>query len=95
VPLVDHCHNVLLALESVQIPENALVPLVYQDTFLLGSYRAQESHQEVDPAAIHGLRECLAPSHVKGVHEIVVLRGPAASDVNSFPQTAPEVGVGV
>lgn len=51
VPLVDNSDGVL-CLEAENLTEDALVPLVNQDGLLLGSRFAEESHEEVDAAAI-------------------------------------------
>ena len=53
VPLVDHCHDVFVVFEVVELVEDAEVALVDEDLFLFGGDLVQHGHQEVYAAAVH------------------------------------------
>jgi hypothetical protein len=94
VPLVHHGHGVL-GLEAEELTEDALVPLVNQDGLLLGGGLAEQSHEEVDAAAVQRLGEGLTSPDVGGLIEILVLAGPGGGGVEGREEGPPEEGVEV
>jgi hypothetical protein len=94
VPLVDHGHGVL-GLEGEELAEDAFVPVVDQDGLLLGRSLVEQSHQEVDPAAVHRFREGLPAPHVHRLVEVLVFAGPRRRRVEGREKGAPQEGVEV
>lgn len=94
VPLVHHCHNVLM-LKWVQLSEDPFVPLVDQNFLLKGSNFVEKAHHEIDPAPINWFSKGLASSNMQCIHEIVVLTAPAVRDCEWSPETSPKEGMRV
>ena len=84
-----------MAFYVVDFIENSFVPLVDEDTLLLGANFAEQSNEEVDSASIDGFGEGLSSPYVESVDEIVILGAPAAGQSECFEVALPKESVGV
>jgi hypothetical protein len=94
VPLVDHGDRVL-GLQRVQLAEDTLIPVVDEDGLLLGGSLVEESHKEVDAAAVERFGEGLPATDVDGFIEVLVLTGPGRGGIEGREEGPPDEGVEV
>ena len=81
--------------QSIQISENSLISLINKNTLLFGGYFIEKSNQEIYSATINRFSKSLSSSNVKGIKEIVVLRGPTAANFHCIFESSVEESVRV
>jgi len=95
MPLIDHCYYIFVTFYVVDLIEDSFVSLVDQDALLLGAHSTEQTDKKVDSASINRFCEGLSSSHMEGVDEVFILRGPAAGQRGCFEISVPEKGMGV
>ena len=86
VPLIDHCHDVILV-DVVNVTENSLSSPVHQNILLLWCDLVKHAHQKVNSASVAWLSKCLTSSCVKSVHPVLVIVSPCRLDLCEVSQS--------